>query len=763
MSIAKKTRDKINSYLTLQGYQKIKPRHDTLKAIALVLILLGVNLNAVFVAYMRDYNWCPQFNFRGKHYAVACLDDDNGNLLDLTKIKRSDFPASTYIYDRYKKQQGQINNEIRDPVRLSEMDPIVPAAFVAAEDKRFYQHHGVDWMATTVAAAANLSHKFLGVNLLKREGGGASTITQQVARRGWDSNVRAFREREPNLWRKLKEARLAMHLEKIYTKSEILEFFLNEVYLGHGGNGVCAERYRIFGEDCRVDKSSIQEAAKLASMNKNPSLYDPIFHSDRGDKEVIRMANSKKRYNAVMERMVEIKAITRQEYEENKFKIDENPRESLAKLHPWKNPIFSYANRWVKEFLLFQGHKDPALSSSEGLRVYTTIDPRIQVQLSDAFERHIELLRQESPECQEEMMEGKPDPKDCINGSFVVIHIPTGEIWATSGGYKFKESEYPRQFAYRSPGSGLKPLVILAALESGKVDLFTRNCNTPFHLKGANGKVWAPQNFKEKNARPADCNRATWEIVTFSLNLGALHIAMNTTMPPIIDQLHALGIDGNPGVVKDSDGNVWFKRPYSDPNKGGLVPLLPTAIGASDINLMELANAYAAIFRGGIYKPPTFIKEIRNMYGDKVVYQAPVYEGKRVADEDNVYKVLAMMRAVTEIGTTKISMRGVEYPIACKTGTSNGPRDISVWCGTPEVFIGMRFGYDDNRIIKLPVYMKKMSGDNDMLVSAGWVVGPLARKMHDTLFKIMHPDGMYAEFPWQVEDYNQQILDSFKK
>ena len=244
--------------------------------------------------------------------------------------------------------------------------------------------------------------------------------------------------------------------------------------------------------------------------------------------------------------------------------------------------------------------------------------------------------------------------------------------------------------------------------------------------------------------------------VIWSLNLETLNLAQMIVMPAVIRTSNDLGLWGNPGVVRNSDGDVWFKKPGYE-IRGGLDPELPTAIGASGINLIELANAYTVFFRNGKYIHPTLIKEIRSVYGD-LLFKAELPREKQVLSEQTSEKMLGLLRAVTKIGTAKISMRNIEQQVACKTGTSNGPKDVSIWCGTPEIFIGIRLGHDNfSKNIDFPKYMKGVSGDAEMLPTGGWLVGPLARKIIDRIYA-NRPKVSFSE---NVENYKQILLDRY--
>ena len=272
-------------------------------------------------------------------------------------------------------------------------------------------------------------------------------------------------------------------------------------------------------------------------------------------------------------------------------------------------------------------------------------------------------------------------------------------------------------------------------------------------MKGGGGKTWTPENFREENPVPYGYIDLSTGLIR-SINLATLNLARSVGMEPVIKLANSMGVWGNPGMVRDSEGDIWFKQPGYE-IKGGLVPLLPTAIGASDVNLLELANAYAVFFRNGIYIRPTLITEVRSTYGDNVIYKLKPPSEKRVLTAETSNKILALMRAITKIGTAKISMRDIEQEVACKTGTSNGPRDVSIWCGTPEIIIAIRFGVDDYRIIELPDYMRNVSGRDDMQVTGGWVAGPLARKMFDRIYE----GRQKVEFSAEVETELQKILN----
>jgi membrane peptidoglycan carboxypeptidase len=226
----------------------------------------------------------------------------------------------------------------------------------------------------------------------------------------------------------------------------------------------------------------------------------------------------------------------------------------------------------------------------------------------------------------------------------------------------------------------------------------------------------------------------------------------------VIDVAHKTGVWGYKNSLADPEGNVWFRRPGAKAEEGGLEPYLPTAIGASDVSLLELTSAYGVFARGGTYIQPTIISKVEDV-GGEILYQAPEVNEKRVLSESTALWTTILLRAVTKIGTARISMRDIGQQVACKTGTSNGPYDLSMLCYTPEYTIGIRFGYDNPKIVEIPDYMKRMSGDAKMQVSGGWVAGPVARKMIDRIYK----DRSKVEFSAEVEDGLASLLKKYEE
>ena len=719
--------------------------------------LLAVFLSSLFVAVGGYYY---MFHYTGD------LLDDKGNPIDFTKPEKPHFKIASYVYDDKGEPIGRFFEEVRDPIEISQIPKIVQNAFIAVEDKRFRDHSGVDFIAVARAFIGNTFEKF---NIKYWRSSGASSIPQQYVRLTYGEEVKAFRNRDHTIARKIKEAKIAIQLIKQHPREKILENYLNSIYFGHGVNGVAEAFSRYFDRDIRKTVPTAREVAIIVSLNKSPAVYCPIFHKpaepkiapdmkpDVADKlrkdydkqladEGLRMIFAIDRYNWALGRMRDEGYISEQEYQTSLFKKEDHLDLEALKVKPLKDPAFSYGNRMVKELLLGQGHSDKELSASGGLRIYTTINTRIQKIASEEFEKYLAYVNQEK------------QPQDRLNGAFVIIEVKTGNILALSGGNDFNETQYNRVMASRSPGSGFKPFTYATALEYGGKDFFSQICNCPFSMRGSRpGERWAPKNFVESNPLPYGNVDLAIALIR-SVNLPTLDLARSIGIDSVVRTANSMGVWGNPGIVRDSNGDIWFRKPGYQ-IKGGLVPLLPTALGASDVNLLELANAYTVFFRNGVYIRPTLVKSVGSAYGNEIK-KTTMPEPRRILSEETATKMLGLLRAATKIGTARTPMKDIQQQVACKTGTSDGPRDLSIWCGSPEMVIAIRFGHDDYRVIELPKYMKKMSGRADLQVSGGWVVGPVARKIIDRIYSETRSQVQFSE---GVELKLKELLDHYNR
>jgi len=699
-------------------------------------------------------------------FSTNGLTDSHGRPLDFGKIEKADMTRTSFVVSSDGQIIGRFFYETRDPLKYDEIPPLLIKGFIAAEDKRFFYHPGIDVVAISRAFITNAFYK---IGYGQRSG--ASTITQQLARLLYAKELPEFRNQEQSYYRKIKEARVAIQLDRKYPKSKIMEEFLNRIYFGHGTNGISEACRYYFGKNIvRKDELTIPEIAILASLNKSSSIYSPIFNpppkpllnSDENKeeveraekdyqkklaKEIARINFAKKRYNYVLQKMLKYGDITEKQYTASLFKEDEPFEQNILHITPLKNPQFGYGNRLVKEMLFMQGFTDNELAYYGGLRIETSIDASIQAIVSEELNKHLALINK-----------GNANQKEKIEGAVVVIENKTGRIVAMSGGHDFSETNFNRALSLRSPGSAFKPFTYAAAIEYHGKDFDSMVCNCPFTMpakvsfNGTVTKWWTPRNFVEKNMVPYG-NITLLTALTRSVNLATLNLAKEIGIKTVILTAHNMGVWGNQGVGRDSENQVWFKSPYADENSPGLQPYLPTAIGGSDVSLLELTNAFSVFARNGAYIKPSIIIQIKDSE-EKILYSAEKYQEKRALSESTSRKMTVLLRAVTKIGTGRTALKTLKQPVAVKTGTSNGPNDLLIIGYTPEYSIGVRLGYDMPKTIEIPEYMQKVSGSRNLQVSGGWVAGPLFKNIVEEMYR-KRP---VVEFPPEIESDLENLI-----
>ncbi|MBC7218040.1 MAG: penicillin-binding protein 1A [Candidatus Caldatribacterium sp.] len=383
---------------------------------------------------------------------------------------------TTRIYDLNGKLIGEFFTERREYARLEEIPPLLQKAFIASEDQNFYQHPGIDPLGILRAMWQNL------LNFRVVEGG--STITQQLSRSRFLDNRR-------NLERKVKEALLALILERKYTKDEILEAYLNQIYLGHGVYGVKAAARLYFGKELK--DLNLAEMAMLAGIARSPSYFSPY----------VDLAAAQRQKRRVLRRMLECGFITKEEYEEAvATPVVLSGLERRASICPY------FLDYLIKE-LRANGFEDQQIFSG-GLKVYTTLDTDIQKIANDAL------------------------AKSGYQGAILCIDPKNGYIKAMVGGRNYEESKFNRATqAYRQPGSTFKPFIYAAALDSG----FTPSTvlvDEP--LEFPNG--WKPQNYERIFRGPMTLREALEK----SVNIIGIKLLQETGIDKVIQYAKRMGI-----------------------------------------------------------------------------------------------------------------------------------------------------------------------------------------------------------------------------
>ncbi len=528
--------------------------------------------------------------------------------------------------------------EDRTPVNLTQIPRDLADAIFAVEDKRFFAHHGVDPIRILGAALANLT-----------PGGGlqgGSTLTQQLVKNYYLTSERT-------LSRKAKEAVMALILESRYDKQEILEAYLNEIYLGQQGSssiagvGEAAKYY--FSKD--VGQLTLGESALLAGLIANPGLYNPYASVER----------ARARRDLVLGLMLEQERITRAEH-------DRAVREPV--LVGERRHELNSAPYFVDFVLqqLKQHYGDDALQR-EGYRIFTTLDMRAQRAARQALLDGIANLEKGYPALKK--IAGQ------LEGAILVIDPQTGYVKALVGGRDYARSQFNRVTqALRQPGSTFKPFVYLTAFRAKTADgapytTVTPISDDPFTLTSG-GKNWTPSNYDGETHGLVTLRTA----LENSYNIATARLALDVGLKRIVDTARTVGIESPLRAVPS------------------------IALGAFEVTPLEMAVAYTTLANSGIRAEPLSIVQLVDPKGRQL--EKRDIKMKRVLDPESVYLVNSLLQGTFDRGTAAGARRlGYLQPAAGKTGTTSDYKDAWFVGYTPELLALTWVGYDDNRPLRL--------------------------------------------------------------
>lgn len=520
-----------------------------------------------------------------------------------------------------------LNNEDRDLIQLKDAPEGLIDALIAIEDRDFYDHHGVSAKGIARAMLANI-----------KAGGfvqGGSTLTQQLIKNFYLTSDRT-------LIRKLLELPMAMLLELHYSKDEILEAYLNEVYLGQDGaraiHGFGLGAHYFFAQP--LHELKLHQLALMAGMVKGPSYYDPRRHPERATQ----------RRNLVLQVLFEQGKITREQYDKaSTAELDVVKKGTLL-----KEAYPAYLDLVKRQ--LRRHYRDDDLNS-EGLRVFTSLDPIVQSQAELALTQTIDRLNQ-----------NYGSKLDKLQGSMVVTDPQTGEVQAIIGDRNTRYKGFNRALdALRPIGSLVKPAVYLTALEQG-YSLSSPLDDSPYSLDLPNGQTWRPQNFDKQSHYDV----TLIEGLTHSYNISTARLGMELGLDNVIDTLVRLGVrrqlDAFPSLL----------------------------LGAQGLTPLEVATMYQTIAANGFQMPPRAIRSVTDSEGQEL--SSYPFQLKQTVNSEAVFLLQTAMQDVARSGTARSIYQSLpaDITVAGKTGTSNDQRD-SWFAG----FSGNRLavvwlGLDDN-------------------------------------------------------------------
>lgn len=505
----------------------------------------------------------------------------------------------------------QMGPATRDQLAYEDIPPRLIEAFIAAEDKNFYNHTGVDYQAIARALRSNL--------LARQVVEGGSTITQQLARI-------VFLDQSPTLDRKVREALLAQKLEQELTKQQILERYLNLVYLGSGAYGVADAAWIYFSKE--VDELTLSEMAMIAGLAPAPSAYSPL----------VDLGAAKRRRDNTLRRMVETEFIT----ETERQRIVAQPLEVNPNLPKNFYSLTPYFTSYVEEQL--PNHVSAEQLERGGLTIETTLNLEWQKRAEETIQSALNDYGQGQRFSQ---------------AALVTLDPRTGEIRAMVGGTDFSESQFNRATqAQRQPGSTFKSFVYAAAIAAG-FSPYKGYVDAKFIVDG-----YEPENYS-RNFRGSISMR---DALISSINVVAVKTLIDVGFDPVINLAQSMGIQSE------------------------LLPTYSLALGASEVNLLEITSAYGTFANQGNYVEPHGIVRILDRY-DEVIYDAD-FEPQRALDADSAAIMTWMLRSVVDSGTGRNARLG--RPVAGKTGTSEERRDLWFIGYIPQVVTGVWLGNDDN-------------------------------------------------------------------
>ncbi len=517
----------------------------------------------------------------------------------------------------------------REYVPLNQVSRYFIQAILATEDHRFWNHRGVNKLRTLKALWITF--------FSKGKVQGASTITQQLAKNLFFSFERTYT-------RKFRELLVALQIEAQFSKNEIIEAYVNQIYFGPGAQGVGAAAHHFFGKTAA--QLSLSESALLAGLPKSPTRYNPLRYFER----------AKARQLVVLGRMQASGFMTRDE-------VKAAAAEPLAFQKTRRSgPFGGYFVDMVLKSL--EERYGPQIVYHGGLKVTTTIDPELQEIAEESLQKGLTDL---------DTLMGHASRRDAeVNaaehpqGALVAIQINSGAIKALVGGRDYAETEFNRAIqSNRQPGSGFKPFLYYTAFEQMGLTPATTMVDKPVHIPIVGAPDWRPKNFKREYQGPVILKKAFTQ-------------SINTVAAQLVAQI-------GPQALVETAKKAGIQSP--------LASVFSVALGTSGVSPLEMASAYGTFASGGIRYPTFAIWRVEDAFGQ--VLEEHIVRGTKVLDPTAAYQVVDMMQGVVDHGTGRVIRKlGFYKPVAGKTGTTNGYKDAWFTGFTPTLSASVWVGYD---------------------------------------------------------------------
>ncbi len=679
------------------------------KIVLISLIIIGFSISLFVFSILWKYSpQLPSYNkiINYKPSLSSRIYSSDGMLL-----------KSFYLEERIFIPIDRIPNTIKE-------------AFISAEDKNFYNHYGIDFFAIVRAAITNTINYSSNKRVV-----GASTITQQVVKNLLLTN-------EVSYERKIKEILLAIRIENILSKNEILELYLNDIYLGFGSYGIATASLNYFNKS--INELNLEEIAYLASLPKAPNNYHPIKNYNDAierrnwvidrmfkngyieEKKLNYKSNPIKIYNRTENYFTkadyyyeEIRKELYNKYGKDKLysdgliiktsinseiqnfadqsllegiisydknqgwrgSIENTSKENFYNKIEFYNSINPFVNKWFPVIISVDKTRNFLIANDKNKKQYKIIlNQENNIWLKDKKFKNGDVLFIEQLNNQNII---RQIPK--VNGAIVVINPHNGDVLALSGGYSFRLSEFNRATqARRQPGSAFKPFVYMTALKNGYTPS-TLILDAPYVVdQGPGLPKWKPANYTEEFY-----GLSTMRIgIEKSRNLMTVRLANKIGMSKILELINKFGISE------------------------GVNSQLSMALGSGVVTLLEMTNAYAMIANGGKKINPKIITAINSKNGDiiynnnnkvcancklkeldKIKLPTIINKDELAIDPKIAYQITSMMEGVIKRGTAR-KLKEFNVPIAGKTGTTNDNKDAWFIGFTPDLVIGVYVGHD---------------------------------------------------------------------